>query len=630
MTAEIGGNATTLPGFAVPALAVPPPGGRAPMPPGWSPTTCDSWSPSLAPDGGRVVFVSDLSGAPRAWVRDARASAPAPAGTAAEALPTGEEPVARVTWSPDGAWIVYTVNPGGAPRTEAWAIRPDGTGRHQIAGFDGTTVLLGDWIPDTSRLAVTEIGATARATELDLATGARREIIEDDLLCLLDLTADGSRALLRRGPRGARWLEVLDTATGKRAPLPLADGNTDRGWFTDGGETVLARTDAGSDLATLVAVTGADVVELARRPDAELEDFAVTRDRRAVALLWNRYGGVSELALLDLETREQRTLPPPAGEVFEDCVFAGDGGLLALVAQSPIQPRTIWLIDPALGECRALGDDPTSPATPPPGEPSWPVVIAPQLCDLRSGDGLALSGWLYRPEGTADGSWPTVISLHGGPEAQERPGHNPLFQALLARGLAVFAPNVRGSSGFGRHFVDADNRAGRYGAIADVAACVNYLVGMGVADPARIGCIGRSYGGYLTLASLTTFPELFAAGVSECGMSNFETFYERTEPWIAAAAVSKYGHPDHDRELLRDLSPLHRMERLSAPLLLVHGANDTNVPVYESEQVLDALRGGTVPHEYLLLPGEGHDFLARTSRQTAITATADWLATHLA
>ncbi|MFI5838501.1 S9 family peptidase [Catenuloplanes sp. NPDC051500] len=603
---------------------MPPPGGPAPMPPGWSPTTCDSWSPSLAPDGGRVVFVSDLSGAPRAWVQDAHT-----VGARPVALPTGEEPVGRVTWSPDGSWIAYTVTPGGAPRAEAWAIRPDGTDNHQIAGFEGTTVVLGDWVPGTSRMAVTEVGATARALLLDLAAGERHTITEGDLLCLLDVTEDGSRALLRRGPRGARWLEVLDTATGAHVPLPLAGGNTDRGWFTDGGATVLARTDAGSDLATLVAVTGADVVELARRPDAELEDFAVTQDRRTVALLWNRYGGISELALLDLETREQRTLPSPAGEVFEGCAFAGDGGLLTLVAQSPVQPRSVWLIDPALGECRTLGDDPTGPATPPPGEPSWPVVIAPQLCDLRSGDGLALSGWLYRPDMDHEGPWPTVISLHGGPEAQERPGHNPLFQALLARGLAVFAPNVRGSSGFGRQFVDADNRAGRYGAIADVAACVNYLVGMGIADPARIGCIGRSYGGYLTLASLTTFPELFAVGVSECGMSDLETFYQRTEPWIAAAAVSKYGDPDHDRELLRDLSPLHRMDRLSAPLLLVHGANDTNVPVYESEQVLEALRGRDVPHEYLLLPGEGHDFLARSSRRTAITATAQWLAVHL-
>jgi len=222
-----------------------------------------------------------------------------------------------------------------------------------------------------------------------------------------------------------------------------------------------------------------------------------------------------------------------------------------------------------------------------------------------------------------------VLSLHGGPEAQERPGYHPTFQTLVDRGVAVFAPNVRGSSGFGRAFVEADNLAGRYGAIADVAACVDYLVEIGVAQPGRMGCMGRSYGGYLTLTALVTFPELFAVGVSECGMSDFATFFADTEPWIAAAAVSKYGHPEHDRQLLQDLSPLHKLDRLSAPLLLVHGANDTNVPVGESRQVAQALAARGAPYAYLELPGEGHDLLSRDSRRTARAATVQWLTRHL-
>jgi dipeptidyl aminopeptidase/acylaminoacyl peptidase len=240
---------------------------------------------------------------------------------------------------------------------------------------------------------------------------------------------------------------------------------------------------------------------------------------------------------------------------------------------------------------------------------------------------LTISGWLYRPEG--EGPWPTVLSLHSGPEAQERPGYNLMFQLLVAWGIAVFAPNVRGSSGFGRAFLEADIRAGRYGAIADVAACVDYLVESGVASPERIGCMGRSYGGYLTLTALVTFPELFAVGVSECGMSDFETFFAHSERWIAAAAVSKYGDPELDRDLLRDLSPIHRIDRLTAPLLLIHGENDTNVPVYESEQVVRALARRAAPHSYLLVPGEGHDILSRANRQAVATATVEWLARHL-
>jgi dipeptidyl aminopeptidase/acylaminoacyl peptidase len=285
-----------------------------------------------------------------------------------------------------------------------------------------------------------------------------------------------------------------------------------------------------------------------------------------------------------------------------------------------VRPRQVWLVDPSTGAPRPLRSD-TAPRTDDAG-------VAPQLVDLRARDGLPLSGWLYRPAGP--GPWPTAISLHGGPEAQERPGYNPLFQALVAQGIAVFAPNVRGSSGFGRSFVAADNLAGRYGAIADVAACADFLVDAGVARPGQLGVLGRSYGGYLVLAVLVNFPGLFAAGVAECGISDFHTFYAGTEPWIAAAAVSKYGDPHRDADLLRDLSPLTHIDRLDVPVLLIHGANDTNVPAGESAQVAQALADRGVPHGHLVFAGEGHDFLARTNAEAARTATTGWLTRHLA
>jgi dipeptidyl aminopeptidase/acylaminoacyl peptidase len=141
--------------------------------------------------------------------------------------------------------------------------------------------------------------------------------------------------------------------------------------------------------------------------------------------------------------------------------------------------------------------------------------------------------------------------------------------------------------------------------------------------------MGRSYGGYLTLAALTAYPELFAVGIDVCGMSNFATFYEHTEPWIASAAVSKYGDPVADAELLRDLSPITRIDRLRAPLMIVHGENDSNVPVIEAEQVVAALAERGVPHKYLLFPGEGHELQHRSSRVEFLRETVGWLTGHL-
>ncbi|MFY1615801.1 S9 family peptidase [Micromonospora sp. WMMD736] len=583
------------------------------LPPG------EDFAPAPSPDGRRVAYVSDRSGTPTVWVRDVDA-------VEAVALPGGDEPVLSVRWSADGQWLACVVAPGGAPRTELWVLRPDGTERRQVAGFGRHSASLSRWLPGGALMAVTESAERAVAVVIDAETGHRRVLAEDDLLTLLDVTDDGGYALLRRGPRNARWLELLDVGTGDRVRL-LPDtgrGSTDQGWFGPDGTSVLARTDAFSELAALVRVDLARPTlaptRVAARPDAELEHVALDTRRERAALLWNTYGGRSELSLCDLASGVQRSVTAP-GEVLDDAVFAADGDLLCLTAQGPVQPREVWLVDPATGIPCPLRPDTDA-------ERTGGAGVAPQLVDLRAHDGLPLSGWLYRPAGP--GPWPTAISLHGGPEAQERPGYNPLFQALVAQGVAVFAPNVRGSSGFGRSFVTADNLAGRYGAIADVAACAEHLVDSGIAIPGHLGCLGRSYGGYLVLAVLVNFPGLFAAGVAECGISDFRTFYAGTEPWIAAAAVSKYGDPVRDAELLRDLSPMTRIDQLDVPVLLIHGANDTNVPAGESAQVAQALAARDVPHGHLVLAGEGHDFLARDNAEAARTATTSWLTRHLA
>ncbi|MGW5580809.1 prolyl oligopeptidase family serine peptidase, partial [Micromonospora chokoriensis] len=571
------------------------------------------------PDGTRVAYLSDRAGTPGVWIRQVGADD-------AVALPTGDDPVLAVSWSPDGQWLACVVAPGGAPRTEVWLLRPDGSARHQAAGFGRHSATAAGWLAAGAVLMVTETAERGAALLVDADTGHRRVLAEGDLLTLLDVSPDVRSALLRRGPRNARWLELLDVATGERRRLSpdTGHGSTDQGWFGPGGTSVLARTDAYSELAALVRIDPArpDVppTRLAWRPDAELEQATLSADGRRAALLWNTYGGRSEVSLLDLASGVQRAVTAP-GEVLDDAVFAAEGGLLCLTAQGPVQPREVWLVDPATGAPRPLRADSGVARTGGGG-------VAPHLVDLRARDGLPLSGWLYRPAGP--GPWPTAISLHGGPEAQERPRYNPLFQALVAQGVAVFAPNVRGSSGFGRSFVTADNLAGRYGAIADVAACADHLIDSGVARPGQVGCLGRSYGGYLVLAVLVNFPGLFAAGVAECGISDFHTFFAGTEPWIAAAAVSKYGHPVRDADLLRDLSPMTHLDRLDVPVLLIHGANDTNVPAGESAQVAQALAARDAPYAHLVLTGEGHDFLARDNAEAARSATTAWLTRHLA
>ena len=584
-------------------------------------TATSSWAPTLSGDATAVAFVSNRSGEPRVWISRFNGDDP-------ELLTTGVDPVLQVSWSPDGRWLACLIAPSGGARTEVWIIRPDGRDLHQLAGFGDSSATFGRWSHDRSWLTVAEADRhTGRSAAwlVEPATGERTPLARADILAALDVSADHRRALLRRGPRSARWLEVTEVATGDRRRLPPHDpaASTDVGCFDADGSTVFARTNAGRDLAALVALPLDDPdgkpTVVAARDDAELQHLTVSGDGTTACLLWNIYGGSSDVTLLDLRSGIERQLPQLPGDVISWCDLSPDGSRLVFTAESPTHPRTIWMTETETST--------TTPVTYPPPHVLPPAPLYPELLRFRARDGLEITGWLYRPE--VSGPAPTLIYLHGGPEAQERPVFNPLFRSLVGRGLTVLALNVRGSSGFGRAFVNADNRQGRYAAIADVAAAVHHVVDTGIADPQRVGCMGRSYGGYLTLAALVWYPELFAVGVDVCGMADLETFYQHTEPWIAAAAISKYGHPEHDRALLRDLSPLHRMDRLRAPLMVVHGAHDTNVPLYEAEQVVMALADRNLPYEYVLFRDEGHDILKKANQAFFVQKVGDWLTKHL-
>ncbi|GAA0453804.1 peptidase S9 [Paractinoplanes deccanensis] len=577
------------------------------LPIGWSPLSkplpsevSGSWSPTLSPDGRHCAYVSDRSGRPQVWVQ--------PVGSdLAFLVDTGEAPVAAVQWSTGGGWLACSVAPGGAPRHEVWLVRPDGSALHQVAGFGADTADTMRWLPGRSLLALTENLTTALL--VDPVSGERTVVGTGDLISLLDVSPGRDRALLRIGPRGSRHIAIRDLATGVDSYVTAGE----QAVFGPDGTTVYARSETG-EFPVLIRVAEGTAEIVATSENAEAESFTITSDGSRAAVLWNVRGGESEVSLIDLDGDEiaWRRLAPLPGSVVSGLAWSHDGSALAFTAEAPGQPHGVWVTSPD-------GIVPVS------AEPAAPDAVRPTLETFEAHDGLTLTGWLFRPP--TPGPHPTVLWFHGGPEAQERPGHGPLFQSLAARGIAVFAPNVRGSSGFGRSFVNADNLALRHDAIRDVQTCARHLVDSGVAS--RLGIMGRSYGGYLTLAALVTFPDLFDVGIDVCGMANFATFYEHTEPWIAAAAVSKYGDPVADKELLADLSPITRIDRLRTPLMVVHGENDSNVPVVEAEQVVQALAARGVPHKYLLFPDEGHELLHRSSRADYLRETVDWLTTHL-
>ncbi|RFA94476.1 S9 family peptidase [Pyrobaculum aerophilum] len=217
-------------------------------------------------------------------------------------------------------------------------------------------------------------------------------------------------------------------------------------------------------------------------------------------------------------------------------------------------------------------------------------------------DGRKIQANLYYPPGEAKG---VVVYLHGGPESQDRPEFKPLIAALLIAGYAVAAPNYRGSTGFGKTFTHLDDLERRWDAIKDVVAFGKWLESQGIAK--KKPCVlGGSYGGYLTLMALATAPEMWSCGVEMVGIFNLVTFLERTAPWRRRYREAEYGSLYRHRELLQQLSPATHVEKIQAPLLVVHGANDIRVPLYEAEQLVQRLRELGRDVTFIVLPDEGH------------------------
>jgi dipeptidyl aminopeptidase/acylaminoacyl peptidase len=222
-----------------------------------------------------------------------------------------------------------------------------------------------------------------------------------------------------------------------------------------------------------------------------------------------------------------------------------------------------------------------------------------------------------------------VVSFHGGPSAQETPTLRTDYQALLAAGISVFAPNVRGSTGFGKRFENLDNGALRHDAIKDIATSVQYLIDNKIAEPGHIGITGMSYGGYMTWAGITFLPDLFSAAVAQFGLVNFETYFSHQVAWKAAILTTEYGDPHTSPEMMRGLSPLFRMDQVKAPVLILHGANDNGVPVVESEQAKAALEKNGATVKFILVPDEGHGFQQLEHRVLSTVETVRWFAQYL-
>jgi dipeptidyl aminopeptidase/acylaminoacyl peptidase len=340
-----------------------------------------------------------------------------------------------------------------------------------------------------------------------------------------------------------------------------------------------------------------------------------------MALVTN-INGASKIELFDIaDGWEARTaLPSPdlSQGVVVGVQWSPDGERLAFTFAPPDDAVDIWIWDVA-NQTRSRAT-----ASARGGLPNC-AFVAPQLVHYPTFDGRQIPSFLFLPRSVAPECLPVVIHVHGGPEGQARPLFNPQWQYLAANGYAVVVPNVRGSTGYGYEYQSLDDVRLRMDSVADLAALVRWLTEQGIADPRRIAVMGGSYGGFMVLSAVTTYPDLWAAGVDIVGIANFVTFLENTGPWRRKLREPEYGSLENDRDFLESISPIHHVDAITAALFVVHGANDPRVPIGEAEQIVSALRARNVPVEYLRFEDEGHGLQKRANQVVAYPAIARFL-----
>jgi dipeptidyl aminopeptidase/acylaminoacyl peptidase len=592
-------------------------------------------SPSISPDGTQLAWIAPRDGVLNVWLAPVTAADGVDLAAAQVVTDDTDRGIRQFAWAHDGRHLLYVQDTGGDENWRLYDVDLQTMQRRDLTPFEGVQarlVAMERKLPNEILIGLNRENPQLHDVyRLDLVTGELTlqtknpgfaGWVADAQLGVrgaIKPEPDGGFSLLVRDTEDAEWRELL--------AIPAEDAlTTDVATFSADGSSLLVIASVGAQTARLarLSLTTGELDVLAEDAEADISGVRVDPDTREPQIaVVNK--ARSEYVVLDPAVADDvaaiRALHP-GDPVFQN---ADDADRIWLVGfTNDAGPIPYYLYDRATRTARFLFEHRP--------ELSRYELAPMEPFSVSTRDGLTLHGYATFPPGADRTNLPTVLDVHGGPWARDFWGFNPEAQWLANRGYLCLQVNFRGSTGYGKDFVNAGDREWGNRMQDDLSDTVGFAISQGWADPARVAIMGGSYGGYAALAGAAFTPDLYCCAVDIVGPSNLITLIKSVPPYWApmiAQFLRRVGDPDNDADFLWSRSPLSRAEAIRIPLLIAQGANDPRVKQAESEQIVDALQKAGIEHEYLLFPDEGHGFAKPENRLRFYAAADRFLAHHL-
>ena len=525
-----------------------------------------------------------------------------------------DEPVGGTNADPDGDGFVFTKDTGGDEFFQGFYYENE-TGDVTQFTEPGTRNSSIIWTDDGSKVMWTSTSADDPNYDLYMADPKDPDSVKlvlegQGLIFPVDFSADGKMVTVQQYRSVTRSrLFTLNIETGAFNEFNPDDEVAYSGASLLSNGDVLTVTDKGSEFRNLVrydAETGEPTV-YTTAIDWDVSSWDLSPDEGMVVFTVNE-DGLGTIKLLDLTTGDVRDGPTLPVGIASGVNFSPDGEDVGFTFNSATSPTDAWSFNVETMDLTRWTKAETGGLNP-------EGFIEPELFTYPNEDDFDIPAFVYRPEGP--GPFPVVVSIHGGPEGQSRPGFSTTYQYWASElGIAVVVPNVRGSSGYGKTYVTLDNGLNRKDSVEDIGALLDWINTQRDLDDDRVVVYGGSYGGYMVLASMIDFGERLAGGINIVGISDFKTFLKNTKGYRRDLRRAEYGDErDPAVSLFFDeISPLRNADKINKPIFIIQGYNDPRVPYTEAEQILEAVKNNDTMAWFLMAMDEGHGFRKKSNR----------------